>query len=346
MAGLICAHCGFHNEPTAEACASCGYALPTAAAAAHEANQGAATDPHAMTRLVPSVQPCWNCGTPNEQTRTFCQSCGQQLHATTQSWPAVAAPPAAAASSAASAPPWVAPAAAQPPWPPPSAGTAVRRRRGLPLLGAAALGALLVAAIVVVAGMLGQGGANPLIGGAGSGADDARSPAAETAPARDSESPSPEQTPRAGGGGFRCETQTLTAPEARTWTVTRARWGQRSGFDYISFVMRRGGNADEAATVTAELMPADEVWSRFGIDPPGSGDAALVVAFERAVRLSGPFGRSVDQRALQDFRLQGGEGVVHAVLGVAGSGCFQMSAPGWANGAPRNVEVTLQIERD
>jgi hypothetical protein len=339
MAGLICVHCGFHNEPTAGACVSCGYALPSAAPGTAGADAGAQGDPHAMTRLVPSVQPCWNCGTPNEQTRTFCQSCGQQLHATTQSWPAVAPPPPGTAT----------PADAQSPAPPPIAGAAVRprrrRRRWVPLLGAAAFGALLVAAGFVVAGMLGQGGANPLTGGAADRTGGARSPAAETAPARDRESPPPAETRGAGGEGFRCETQSLTAAEPGTWTVARARWGQRSGFDYISFVLRRGGNSDEAATVTAELMPLDEVESRFGVDPPTGGDLALMVTFERTVRLSGPFGRNVNQRALQEFRLLRGDDVVHAVLGVAGSGCFQMSAPGWDDGRPRNVEVTLQIER-
>jgi hypothetical protein len=215
----------------------------------------------------------------------------------------------------------------------------------VPLLGAAAFGALLVAGAFVVAGMLGQSGANPLTGGAADGTGGARSPATETTPTRDRESPRPAETRSAGGGGFRCETQALTAPEPGAWTVARARWGQRAGFDYISFVLRRGGSSDEAATVTAELMPLDDVEPRFDVDPPASGDQALVVTFERAVRLSGPFGRNVNQRALQEFRLLRGDDVVHAVLGVDGSGCFQMSAPGWDDGGPRSVELTLQIER-
>jgi hypothetical protein len=217
----------------------------------------------------------------------------------------------------------------------------------MPFLVAGAFGALLVAVAFVLAGLIGERLPGDLLGGLGGDrTGSAASPAAGRTPADDTGPTAPPATPGDDTGeGFRCETQTVSASEPGAWTVVRARWGQRPRFDYISFVLRRGGSSDDTATVTAELVPLDEVESRFDIDGPDDGDRALVVTFESPVDLSGPFGRNPNQRALQSFQLLRSEGVVYAVLGVSGTGCFDMTAPDWENGRPRNVEVRLEIER-
>jgi hypothetical protein len=307
-------------------------------------------DPDAMTRTVPAnLQRCWNCGTANEATRTFCQSCGQQLkQARTRRWRAVGRGAVAGASGRSQD----------------EAGTtadpANRTRRLAVIAGAVAVVAVLLIAAAVMSGFLGgkddvatiePSRATAAAAVTGTGGAVATAPAASGAGGTDGaatvEPGATAADPAASGsaGRFRCETQTLAAPGTGRWEVRTVRYGDRAGFDYLTFNLRRRGAADATGGVTAELVPLADVETRFGFDAPDDGDVALVVRFDGPIGLNGSFGRGVGRRALREFRLLRESGVTYGVLGVDGDGCFELRSPDWAGGSGANAAITIDIER-
>ncbi len=225
--------------------------------------------------------------------------------------------------------------------PTPPAGRHRQRRRLLKLsyFAAGAGVAVVVLAVALVVAQIGE-----LLGGGRGG-----SPGAGATPPAGGESTAgetPSRAPRAGS----CEPQTVTAPGPGAWRMATRRGdiqltGQ-GGSTRLLFRVYRAGAADGAASVSVEAMPADEAESRFGIDPPGDGETAVVVSFSPEFRGVGrrfEIGRvgAVDGVIISNE----GSGVV-AVAGVGGSGCFNLAASGWEEGAAgRSAELVIDIER-
>ena len=171
----------------------------------------------------------------------------------------------------------------------------------------------------------------------------------EVASAEGSPTPSPltELAPAAEIGGASCSPRQLAAPAAGRWQLYRAEFGQRGGFDYLRFKLRRDGNHEESARLTAELLAPDEVVSRYGIEAPSDADVALVVAFEGPVAIGSSWGANPRYGALREFRVtRAGNGNVHAVLALAGDGCFSLSGGGWESGELSSpTDITLEIQK-
>jgi hypothetical protein len=183
-----------------------------------------------------------------------------------------------------------------------------------------------------LAGIFGNGavppvGSSPGGGGAGAGATPTRAAGAD--------------------GNFRCTAQAIDAPEAGAWQLFRASFGTRSGFDYLTLHLRQTGRADGQASISAEVMSASDVASRYGLDPPEGADTAMVINLEGPVRIPGSFGGRPRHSALRGFEvLTGDDGTVRVVAGVNGPGCFALVADDWQSGrTSRTTEVTFQIER-
>ena len=302
--------------------------------------QPPADDPLAPLMPLPAhLVRCPTCGTANERTRTFCQTCGTELkQAGIQRGRTALKPPPVA--------------------------TPGGDNRLLIALGAGLALALVFGAIVVFGGFLDGPPADPghtptptLIGGetptptaTGSlptvtdGPSD--EPPTDEPPTDEPATDEPATPTPAGEGRFSCATQTLDASTPGRWTVTAARWGQRGRYDWLAINLEPGGGGSGTGHVTAELVDRGQVQSRFGVAPPGAGDIALVVVFEPPLRLSGPFGAEPNLRVLEEFRVtRDQDRVTHAVLGVTGSGCFDLTAPGWESGTSGSVEVIIDIQR-
>jgi|GEM_PF-4616187 len=97
---LICSNCGTPNTLDDLFCGECGSALGTPVATTEPVVDDT---PPAVSPGLPETAdwnepmfPCWNCQAPNEQGRTFCQRCGEEL-----AEGAAPVPPAVASTSAA-----------------------------------------------------------------------------------------------------------------------------------------------------------------------------------------------------------------------------------------------------
>lgn len=162
--------------------------------------------------------------------------------------------------------------------------------------------------------------------------------------------PGPTPVPSSSGSRFRCETQTSTDPSPTRWRITQAAWRPVGESDRFTLTLvRMPTRAPQRAEVTVELVPIDQVESRFGIPPPTVGDTAIVVQMDDPIRLNATIERdAVAMSALRSVRVSGnGSGAVFAVLGVAGPGCFDLSIPTWDDFAdpPSPSELVIEIER-
>jgi hypothetical protein len=363
---MICKNCGFQNAAGDEFCGNCGRFLEWSAEAGEE---GAAEGPISATdetKPLPSQQPpaaaapppppppppptaqdplaplmplpahlvrCPTCGTANERTRTFCQTCGTELkQAGIQRGRAALKPPPVA--------------------------TPGNDNRLLIALGAGLALLLVIGALVVFGGFLdgpppGPGGTPTPTLIAGESPTPTATGSLPTVTDQPTDQPPTDQPPTdqpatptpAGEGRFSCATQTIDAAPGR-WTITEAGWGQRGGYDWLAITLVPGGGGSGTGRVTADVVGRDQVAARYGVAAPSTGDVAVVVIFEPPLRLSGPFGAEPDRRVLKEFALtRDDDGVAHAVLGVAGTGCFDLTAPGWESGTSGSVEVIIDIQR-
>jgi len=77
---------------------------------------------------------------------------------------------------------------------------------------------------------------------------------------------------------------------------------------------------------------------------PSSGSLAVVLAFNDAVGLSGPFGSPVGYKALQEFQIYRNAGRVLVVMGVNGSGCYGLSSDAWTAGSATAPELAVAVQ--
>lgn len=148
--------------------------------------------------------------------------------------------------------------------------------------------------------------------------------------------------------GFTCDPATISDASSAAWTLSRARFGPRSGFDQLGLVLdlRREG-AQRSTRATVESLDASQVRPLYGIDGPTSSDHALVLTFDGPV-VAQDFSADPDLEVIRELSVaNGSDGLVHVVLGVVGDGCHRLSAPSWAfGGAANQIEVILDVRRD
>lgn len=294
-------------------------------------------DPLAVLRPIPAhLVRCATCGTANERTRVFCESCGSRLKQ-----PAGTTGQRAGALATTD-----------------GGGGGGINRTYLAIGGLVVL-VLLLGAAAVLGGFFDGPSPQAIASASAPGTfvastsvptivpptqtpapGETASPVPPTQPP-DATAPPPTSSP-APGGRFRCEDQQLTASAPARWQLTSAAWGIRPRFDYISFLLERIEDSEERGVVMASLVPLDDVSSRFGLNPPGSGDIALVLVFEGPIR-AGQFARETGQQTLREFEVVRKDGDGYAVLGVSGNGCFELVSPGWADPNAGEVEVTVNI---
>ncbi len=314
------------------------------------------TPPPPGTSRSAQLQRCAVCGTANELTRTFCLNCGAKL---SKSGTTTRLATKAAAGRGGTRP----------------------HSRVLPYFAAILLVGLIVVfgGIVVLVGLPGgpavqpsnsagpslpvalvtpaastfgappPSGAPPVSGASPSNAPGLTPPPsgpADTAQPIGSTPPSaPASAPPSSSTGLSCSDQQFGATAPGGWTITGARWGRHGSTDYLAVAVKPGGSTSATASVDAYLVPPGDVQSRFGVAPPATGDVALVLAFNDAVTLSGPFGSQVDYKALKEFQATHKGRMAFVVIGVAGAGCFDLQSSGWASGANAPTEVEVDIAR-
>lgn len=302
------------------------------------------------------LQRCDVCGTANELSRAFCLNCGARLKkAGTTTGTALAV---AAADD--------------------------ERRRGMRMVGWVVLGACLfivaaAGAFVVLGGLnppASPGPATPpatLIAVNPSGSTlpvaPTSPPASGAAPATDqplvtpppaSLEPPPSGVPATPvvtippasvppatpppAGGFVCAPSTLAASVPGKWQIFQAHWGRKGGADTLTLEMHPS-TSSSAGGVGANLLPADQVQPTYGIAGPTNGSLALVLSYNDAVTLTGPFGAQIGFKALQEFHLTRKSGLVYAVIGVNGSGCYNLSSDAWTSGSSSSPEFVISLQR-
>ncbi len=149
--------------------------------------------------------------------------------------------------------------------------------------------------------------------------------------------------------GFTCDPASITDATSAAWRLTRVRWGPRGPFDQLGSVLeQRRPTSDDSTLVSVESVASDEVTDRFGLPAPSAGERAVVVTFEGPVGLPSPIGSEPALEVIEDLLVdEGSDGLIHAVVGVTGSGCHRLSAPGWSFGAaPQEVEVIILDVRE
>jgi hypothetical protein len=146
--------------------------------------------------------------------------------------------------------------------------------------------------------------------------------------------------------GRRCEALTLNAPSPGRWQLHRAEYGSRGRDDYLRLLLRRHGESDTTAALSAELVSRAEVRERAGLDPPGGAERVLVVRFDGPVDAAGRFGGR-GPGALGEFVVaQAQAGATHVLAAVNGLGCFRAGDAGWATGeSGAGAVIELLIER-
>jgi hypothetical protein len=143
--------------------------------------------------------------------------------------------------------------------------------------------------------------------------------------------------------GFSCETQALTASEQGRWRVVSISRGTRSAFDYFALNLERMSGG--AGTVGAEvnLVPKDEVFNTYGVDGPTLGDIALVLYVNNPIKVSAQSDTVVNFDSLEEWQMTVTSEGLYSALGVSGSGCFSLSAPGWDDPSVTAVSVNVFI---
>ncbi|HEY7023487.1 MAG TPA: zinc ribbon domain-containing protein [Candidatus Limnocylindrales bacterium] len=381
---MICPNCGFQNAAGDEFCGSCGHFLawkgsespadtsalppPSTPTPTPTPTPAAAAAPPELTGLTPvpppsgtynpginwpaGLQRCDVCGTANELSRTFCLNCGARLkRAGTTTGTALAV------------------AAAQD-----------QRRREYRMIGYALGGALLfvvfaAGAFIVLGGLspgrpivptppsstfiAGSPGLSPSSapGGSPAGTPVPGTPVASVEPLPTPAESLPEVTtpptvPPASvppatlppAGGFVCAPSTFNASVPAGWQIFQAHWSRKGDFDSLTLEMHPAPSGS-TASVGANILPPDQVETTYGIAGPASGNVAVVLSFNNAVSLTGSFGAHIGYKALQEFQITRKSGLVYAVIGVNGSGCYGLTSDAWSSGLTSAPELVVSLQR-
>ena len=301
------------------------------------------------------LQRCDVCGTANELSRTFCLNCGAKLKR------------AGTTTSAA-----LAVAAAQ-----------AERRRSMRMAGYAVLGTVIFVGAIAIA-FVAFGGLAPVVPAATAtplsslvAVNPSGSPVAPGSSSASSAVPTgqpsvtlpasleppatavasnpivtappdtaPPATPPASAppaGGFVCSASTFSAAQAGGWKIVRAHWSRKGVADTLALEMEPSSSGS-TASVDANIVAPDQVQPTYGVPGPSSGSLAIVLVFNDAVSLSGPFGSPVGYKALQEFQIYRNAGRVVVVMGVNGSGCYGLSSEAWSTGSSAAPELDVAIQ--
>ncbi|MGI8928522.1 MAG: double zinc ribbon domain-containing protein [Candidatus Limnocylindrales bacterium] len=367
---MICGNCGFQNQLGDEFCGSCGKFLewateptdtPTTVLLATPApgpgpvpvtvpdpvpvpdttvTTGLGAVPQTGYTPAPQLVRCDRCGTANEATRAFCLNCRAPL---TRTGIVRGRPWASATGTGTTA-----------------GGSGVNTK--YVIAGAVMVGLALLGAAVVFGGFLNPGtpnrspGASPVAVSsslpiatplassiAGSAAPTTPLETTEPSASPDGSTPAPTEGTPPPVTGLRCQDQPIQAAAPGRWLVTEVRWGRRNSNDYLALLLAPSSESAEIAAVDAALLPLTEVSSRFGVDPPQSGDIALLLAFNEQVGSDGSFGGQPGLRALKEVQVvRAGPRRVRVVMGVAGEGCYEISPASWSGSGPIELFVDLR----
>lgn len=145
--------------------------------------------------------------------------------------------------------------------------------------------------------------------------------------------------------GWTCHDDGVQDPLQGRWRIAQARWGQQDGFDRLTFDLTRlQGSFRRGAIVRMEFLRPGRAASRYEVDTP-TGDRALVITFDGPMSLRRPVSAQPGLAALRSLEARAdGDGVVHAVLGIAGTGCARIVANDWRDGGDDTTAAKLVID--
>lgn len=178
-------------------------------------------------------------------------------------------------------------------------------------------------------------------------------PTATDAPAATDEpiDPGATATPRPIGtiSKWTCKSGAIADPLGGRWRVTRAVWAGGSTTDRLTISLARvKGSVRTGTTVRMAFMAPGKAASTLGITRP-LGDRALVLTFDGPVIAGTPLtGQPAALRALESVDIRrDADGVTHAAMGVAGTGCARLNAPDWKDGSDstQTADLILDIRR-
>jgi hypothetical protein len=146
-------------------------------------------------------------------------------------------------------------------------------------------------------------------------------------------------------GQFVCAPTQLTAAAPGGWRISQIRSGRGSGSDLLAIALTQRNGPTSNASVAATLMPLDQVLPTLGVPAPTGGDNALVLLFNESVSAGADFGIDIGYTALHDASVVRHGGFVYVVVGVNGTGCYNMTSTGWTSGATGPTELDVVIQR-
>jgi hypothetical protein len=116
-------------------------------------------------------------------------------------------------------------------------------------------------------------------------------------------------------------------------------------FDRLTFDLTRvSGTAQRGVIVRLRFMPPARAATRYEMDTP-EGDRAIVLTFDGALTLREERSERPAMTTLRSVEArEDDEGVVHALVGVAGDGCVRLVANDWRNGSDDTTEAKLVID--
>ena len=163
--------------------------------------------------------------------------------------------------------------------------------------------------------------------------------------------PGSSATPRPIGtiSQWTCKSGAIVDPLGGRWRITRAAWASGSNTDRLTISLTRvDGSVRKGTTVRMAFMGPSRAASTLGITRP-LGDRALVLTFDGPIVAGTPMiGQPAAMRALESVDIRrDADGVTHAAIGVAGTGCARLNAPDWKDGSDstQTADLILDIRR-
>jgi len=145
-------------------------------------------------------------------------------------------------------------------------------------------------------------------------------------------------------GGFVCAPSTFNATAPGGWQIFQAQWSRKGESDSLALQMNPASSGS-TASVGVNILPPDQVETTYGVAGPSSGTVAVVLAFNDAVGVTGPFGANIGYKALQGFQITRKSGLVYVVVGVNGSGCYGLTSDAWTTGSTASPQLVLSLQR-